>query len=84
MYKLEKIKYNAGDFKLSIDSLHLEKGAVYAVLGHNGCGKTTLLNLLAFLIKPQGGKIFFKDRYINRLPQDVLVDTRKQFGYLMQ
>ncbi len=38
-------------------SRSFETGLVHAVIGHSGCGKTTLLYLLANLIKPDEGTI---------------------------
>ena len=38
-------------------SLSLYKGRIHALLGGNGCGKTTLLKLLAGIHHPQRGKV---------------------------
>ncbi|MDR3261370.1 MAG: ABC transporter ATP-binding protein [Tannerella sp.] len=35
----------------------VERGTIFVVLGPNGCGKTTLLNILLGLITPTAGKI---------------------------
>ncbi len=43
-------------------SITFEKGTVYLIEGHNGCGKTMLLRLLAGLIQPTSGTIE-KDDY---------------------
>jgi branched-chain amino acid transport system ATP-binding protein len=39
--------------------LDLDQGVVYALLGRNGVGKTTLLRTLAGLLKPHDGRIVF-------------------------
>lgn len=48
-----------------------ERGKHSAVLGGNGCGKTTLLSLIAGLLKPQRGKLICeKGLRVGLLPQD--------------
>lgn len=36
-------------------NLHVKKGEIYGFLGHNGAGKSTTMNILAALSKPDGG-----------------------------
>ncbi|AEV28643.1 ABC-type nitrate/sulfonate/bicarbonate transport system, ATPase component [Sphaerochaeta pleomorpha str. Grapes] len=48
-----------------------EKGQVHAIIGHSGCGKTTLLYLLSGLLQPEAGSLSFDgndllDRQSNR------------------
>ena len=38
-------------------SLELKNGEFVCVVGHSGCGKTTLLNILAGFLRPTGGQI---------------------------
>ena len=45
------------DFTLSIANLRIAPGENVALLGENGCGKTTLLQILAGLLPLQGGEI---------------------------
>ena len=49
MYVLENIGFAYGGAKTVIEelSLTLEKGHFYGIIGPNGCGKTTLIDLLA-------------------------------------
>lgn len=39
-------------------SFSIEKGQLVTLLGPNGVGKSTLLNCITGLLKPQGGKVF--------------------------
>ena len=41
-------------------SMQLKKGAVYGLLGKNGTGKSTLLYLMAGLLRPQTGKVCYQ------------------------
>jgi ABC-2 type transport system ATP-binding protein len=41
-------------------TLSLDSGKIYALLGPNGSGKTTFMKMVAGLIKPTRGEIFFE------------------------
>lgn len=41
-------------------SLRLEEGKIYGLLGENGSGKTTWMNMIAGLTKPTSGKIIYE------------------------
>jgi len=43
-------------------NLKLESGRYYGIVGPNGCGKTTLLDLLAGVKQPQQGRLLFQGR----------------------
>lgn len=54
-----------GRTALDIDELQLAAGGSYALLGPNGCGKTTLLHILAFLRPPTQGEVWFNGRLVD-------------------
>lgn len=49
-------------------------GAFNALLGANGAGKSTLFNLLAGLLKPQQGGLYFRGHALKRLSADYLAN----------
>lgn len=48
--------------------LAIEENRLTSIIGPNGAGKTTLYNLLIGLMKPDGGKIYFKGQDITGYP----------------
>jgi len=49
-------------------NLEVEQGQIVAVIGPNGAGKTTLFNVITGILKPDSGKVFFKNEDITGLP----------------
>lgn len=45
-------------------NLSIKRGEFISIIGASGCGKTTLLRLIAGLDQPQGGKILLNDKPI--------------------
>ena len=53
---------------VAVNDLNLEvrDGEFFVLVGPNGCGKTTLLRLIAGVIKPDGGNIYIDDVLVNK------------------
>jgi len=49
-------------------SLSLEEGELRCIIGPNGCGKTTLFNLISGRYKPTSGRVFFNGQDITGQP----------------
>ena len=49
-------------------SLDLGRGEVVALLGPNGCGKTTVFYSIAGLVTPEGGKVVIDGRDVTKFP----------------
>ena len=63
MIEVKNLSFSYGRKKQKVFddfSLTLSEGAVYGLLGKNGTGKSTLLYLMTGLLRPQGGKVFYK------------------------
>lgn len=66
--KVENLSKSFGGLKAIRDlTTEAREGSITAIIGPNGAGKTTLFNLISALLKPDFGKIIFKDRRIDTL-----------------
>jgi branched-chain amino acid transport system ATP-binding protein len=63
-------------------SLQAQSGAVTALLGRNGVGKTTLIRSVIGFTPPRTGRVRFKDEPIERLPSHVI--ARRGVGLVPQ
>ena len=52
-------------------NLYIDRGDIVFIVGNSGCGKTTLLNLIAGSLLPSKGEIKKSDKNIAYLMQDV-------------
>ena len=63
--KIENLKKSfAATDVLKACSFNLEKGTTLSILGKSGCGKTTLLKIIAGLLEPDAGQIFLENKNI--------------------
>ena len=62
--------------------IHVNEGEVVGLLGPNGAGKTTTFYLIVGLVRPNGGRVFFQDRDVTRLPMHRR--AKLGMGYLPQ
>ncbi|HLX81880.1 MAG TPA: ABC transporter ATP-binding protein [Burkholderiales bacterium] len=67
-------KYFAGTPLYDRFNLDLPKGEIVSVFGPNGCGKSTLINMIAGLLPPDAGEILFDGKSLR--------DTK--IGYVFQ
>lgn len=65
-------------------SLNVEHGENLVVFGQSGTGKSVLLKCFIGLLKPETGKIYYKDQMLLDLTLKELNEVRKKFGFLFQ
>ncbi|MCP9951193.1 MULTISPECIES: ABC transporter ATP-binding protein [Actinomadura] len=70
------VKDDRGIVALRDFSLDVAEGGFVSVLGRSGCGKSTILNLLAGLIPPTSGEVLYREKPVSR--------PRVEVGYLTQ
>ncbi|MBO7430154.1 MAG: ABC transporter ATP-binding protein [Spirochaetia bacterium] len=67
LLKVENLRfsYPNSDFSLTIESFALEQGKTTAVIGTNGCGKSTLSHIIAGLLTPGSGRILMEGKEVS-------------------
>ncbi len=67
--RIENVTKKFGDF-IAVDnvSLDISRGELFALLGGSGCGKTTLLRMLAGFKSPTSGRIVIDGQDMSRVP----------------
>ncbi len=73
MFRLDGISFAYGD-KHVLDgiSIHLPRGGFYGIVGPNGCGKTTLVDLLTGLKTPHEGTITYREKRLTAYSKKTL------------
>ncbi len=68
MIELDRVGVRQGAFFLSDVSFTVPAGGYAALVGKTGCGKTTLLEVLAGLRPPTAGRVLLRGQDVTRLP----------------
>lgn len=77
--EVKKAQKLYGKFQAVKDvDLKIEKGKIYAILGHNGAGKSTLIKMILGLVKPSAGNIEIEGLSY----EDKNREIKKKIGYL--
>jgi len=84
MIKLENVyfKYKNENSVLENINLEINEGEIISIIGKNGTGKSTILNLIAGITKPSKGNIFIDE--INTKSKKDFLELRKKVGIVFQ
>ncbi len=86
MLKALNIKKSYGklDILKGVD-LEVQQGEIVSIVGASGAGKSSLLNILGTLDRPDAGQLFFDDIELSRLPARQLSNFRNtKIGFVFQ
>ena len=85
MIKIENLKKFYGATQIIDDvSLNVEKGEIFAIVGHSGAGKSTLLRCINGLEDYQSGSLKVFDKEISALKDKELRELRRDVGMIFQ
>lgn len=80
MIEVKNISKKFGKLQVLNDiSVKMDKGECIAMIGPNGCGKTTLIKSILGMVLPNSGEIFFDNKSILKD-----IEYRKNIGYMPQ
>ena len=72
--------YNQGKIVLNQINLKIKKGSIIGIIGKTGEGKSTLINIIIGLLKPNSGSIFLDDKLL----KTNLYKLKNFIGYIPQ
>ena len=77
--RLRGLQWGVGAWRSAPADLHLPAGQTLALLGHNGAGKSALLDTLAGFLPARAGSLHLGGRELTRLPPE-----QRRIGYMFQ
>ena len=77
--RFDNVSWSAGSFRLNRVSFVAPSGLYSALMGRTGCGKTTIVELITGLRRPQEGTIWIGTNRISDLPPE-----KREVGYVPQ
>ena len=75
--------YGSSSLHKNID-MKFSRGKVSAIMGGSGCGKTTILKLIAGQLSPKSGKVIVDGQIVHEQDRDGLYNVRRKMGMLFQ
>ena len=85
LFEMKDISFKANGFNI-VDtlSLQVQKGTITAFLGEPGGGKSSALKLLAGVITPTEGNLYYMGKNVHMMDRHSLEDFRKRMGFMFQ
>ncbi len=85
MIRLNKITYSYGEKSVLHDfNLDIEANKISCLLGSSGCGKTTILRLIAGLETPAKGEIIIEENIVSESKKLILPPYQRDIGFIFQ
>lgn len=85
LISINNLSFSYGSSLLHKDiNMQFGRGKVSAIMGGSGCGKTTILKLIAGQLSPQSGKVVVDDRIVHEQDRDGIYNIRRKMGMLFQ
>lgn len=75
MMKIIELEKKIGEFQLDIRDFLIEEKIIHGVVGNNGCGKSTMIKLIAGLLQPDKSVIDFG----TLTKQDITITTQRPY-----
>jgi putative ABC transport system ATP-binding protein len=77
--------FNDDFYALKNINFKIKKGELVLLKGSSGSGKSTILSLVAGLLKPSSGEVILWDKGISKLPDDfAALFRREHIGFIFQ
>jgi len=85
MIELNSITHSYGTKTVLKDlSLNIEDNKLTCLLGSSGCGKTTILRLIAGLETPENGQIIIQGKTVTDNKKNIIPPYKRNLGYIFQ
>ena len=85
LIRVERLSKSFGENRvLENVNLKVPEHSIYAIVGQSGTGKSVLFKSIMGMIKPDRGKVWFRDTELTALEGESLLEKRRAFGYSFQ
>ena len=84
LVEIKNLSFAYGGNKILRDiTVSIPANSLTAIMGQSGCGKTTLIRLIAGLETPHGGEIIINGKTVSA-PQKITPPSQRGIGYIFQ